>query len=336
MKKTILALGLSLILLLSAGCGSQNSNTGNQSGANDTPSNNVSSDQDTQQDTRPTEDRSGNPITLPDEVNAIISMAPSATQTLLDLGMKDKLVAVDTYSAMYFGLDSLPTFDMMEPDTEQIAVLEPDLMFTTGMSSSGGTDPYKPLRDVGVCVADIPSSSSIEAVKEDTRFIAACVGQEEKCEELIAVMEAELEEIAAIGSTITEPKTVLYEISCAPDIYTAGQGTFIQEMLDIVGAENIFADQENYISVTEEAAVSANPDVILTSVNYIDDPVGEIMGRSGWQNVTAIVNGDVYQVDANAVSLPNLHVIDGIKQIAVLVYPEAYADIENPFADNAA
>ena len=58
--------------------------------------------------------------------------------------MKDKLVAVDTYSALYFGLEDLPTFDMMEPDTEQIAVLEPDLMFTTGMSVKLNKTKIKP------------------------------------------------------------------------------------------------------------------------------------------------------------------------------------------------
>ena len=124
-------------------------------------------------DSRPDTDRSGNPITLPEKVDSIISMAPSATQTLLDLGLKEKLVAVDTYSAMYFGLEDLPTFDMMEPDTEQMAVLGADLIFTTGMSASDGADPFKPLRDIGVCVADIPSASSIDTMLEDTRFIAA-------------------------------------------------------------------------------------------------------------------------------------------------------------------
>ena len=97
-------------------------------------------------DNRPDTDRSGNPITLPDQVDSIISMAPSATQTLLDLGLRDKLIAVDTYSAMYFDLEDLPTFDMMEPDTEQMAVLDADLIFTTGMSASAGADPFKPLR----------------------------------------------------------------------------------------------------------------------------------------------------------------------------------------------
>ena len=99
-----------------------------------------------------------------------------------------------------------------------------------------------------------------------------------------------------------------------------------------IGAENLFGDQEGYRSVTEEAAVTRNPDVILTMVDYVDDPVGEIMGRTGWENVTAVVNGAVYQVNTNAVSLPNLHVVDGMKQMAKLIYPDAYAEIQDPFA----
>lgn len=287
-------------------------------------------------DSRPDTDRSDNPITLPDQVGSIISMAPSATQTLLDLGLEDKLVAVDTYSAMYFGLEDLPTFDMMEPDTEQMAVLDADLIFTTGMSASTGSDPFKPLRDVGVCVADIPSASSIDAMLEDTRFIAACVGAEETCEELIAKFQEELDQLSDIGAGIQDKKRVVVEIACAPDIYTAGSGTFMQEMLTVIGAENIFADQEGFVSVTEESVIALNPDVILTIVDYVEDPVGEILGRTGWENVTAVANEDVYLVNTNAVSLPNLHVIDGMKQLAKMIYPDAYAGIEDPFAVGAA
>ena len=326
--RKLCALILALVLLASAaGCAATENGSGEaeqeqQGGASAS--------------TLPDTDRSGNPIALPEEVNAVISMAPSITQTLLDLGVGGKLVAVDTYSAMYFGLEDLPTFDMMEPDTEQMAVLDADLVFTSGMSASTGTDPFQPLRDIGVCVADIPSSESLDAMLEDTRFIAACVGEQETCEDLIAQAQAEIDALSAIGSGITEKKRVLVEIASAPDIYTAGTGTFLQEMLTIIGAENIFGDHAGYLSVTEEAAVSLNPDVILTMVDYVDDPVGEILGRTGWENVTAVLNGAVYEVNTNAVSLPNLHVVDGMKQMAKLIYPEAYAGIEDPFAQDAA
>ena len=71
-------------------------------------------------------------------------------------------------------------------------------------------------------------------------------------------------------------------------------------------------------------------------VDYVDDPAGEILGRAGWENVTAVVNGDVYPVNTNAVSLPNLHVVDGMKQMAKFIYPEAYAEVEDPFAQDSA
>ena len=47
---------------------------------------------------KPTTDRSGNEVTIPEEVNSIVSMAPSTTQILIDLGLGDKIVACDTYS----------------------------------------------------------------------------------------------------------------------------------------------------------------------------------------------------------------------------------------------
>ncbi len=285
---------------------------------------------------RPDTDRSGNPITLPEQADRIISMAPSVTQTLLDLGLEERLIAVDTYSALYFGLEGLPTFDMMDPDTEQMAMLNADLIFTTGMSASGGADPFKPLRDIGVCVADIPSAAGIDAMLEDTRFIAACTGAEEACEERIAAFQAELDGLSAIGAGIGDKKRVVVEIACAPDIYTAGSETFMQEMLTVIGAENIFADQKGFVAVTEESVIAQDPDVILTMVDYVDDPVAEILNRSGWEHVTAVADGAVYQVNTNAVSLPNLHVIDGMKQMARLIYPEAYAEIADPFAPGAA
>lgn len=106
--------------------------------------------------------------------------------------------------------------------------------------------------------------------------------------------------MSSIGADITDKKRVVLEIACAPDIYTAGNGTFIQEMLMLIGAKNIFDDQDGFVTVTEESVIMLNPDVILTMVDYVEDPVSEILGRSGWEHVTAVSNGDVYLVNTNA------------------------------------
>ena len=261
----------------------------------------------------PTEDRAGNAIALPEEVNSIVSLAPATTQIIESLGLTDKLVGVDTQSPLYVaGLDELPQFDMMAPDVEQIAALEPDIVFASGISYLDG-DPFAALEGMGICVVDIPTSNSIAAVGEDVLFTAQCLGMADEGQALVDEMNA----------TIEDKKTVLFEISALPSIYSFGTGTFLDEMIALIGAENAFGDQEGWIAVAEEDAVASNPDVILTSVNYIEDPVGEILGRAGWEAVTAVANGDVYYIDNGASSLPNHHIVD---EMAVAVYPDADAE----------
>ncbi|MBR3053854.1 MAG: ABC transporter substrate-binding protein, partial [Firmicutes bacterium] len=137
-----------------------------------------------------------------------------------------------------------------------------------------------------------------------------------------------LDEIAEIGKTITEKKTVAFEISALPYIYSTGKGTFIDEMITLIGAENVYGDQESWIPVAEEDAVAADPDVILTSVNYLPDAVGEIMGRPGWEEVKAVKNGEVYYIDNASSSLPNQYVVKALLEMAKAVYPEYYGEVE--------
>ena len=75
----------------------------------------------------------------------------------------------------------------------------------------------------------------------------------------------------------------------------------------------------------EETIVAADPDVIFTNVNYIDDPVGEILGRDGWAGVTAIANRDVYYIDSNASSQPNQNIVVALRQMAEALYPDYFA-----------
>ena len=314
-KKKFLAVFIAIVMVLSlAACGGSGSGSG---GGGSQPDASV-----------PTQDREGNDISIPEKVERIVSLAPATTQILESVGKMDQVVGVDTQTPFYVsGVDSLPQFDMMEPDIEAIAALEPDIVFTTGMSYIEG-DPYSALIDLGICVVVIPSSNSLEGVKEDILFTAACVGETEKAQAIVDEMQKDLDEIAEIGKTITEKKTVAFEISALPYIYSTGKGTFIDEMITLIGAENVYGDQESWIPVAEEDAVAADPDVILTSVNYLPDAVGEIMGRPGWEEVKAVKNGEVYYIDNASSSLPNQYVVKALLEMAKAVYPEYYGEVE--------
>lgn len=276
----------------------------------------------------PTTDRAGNAIALPENPMKVVCLNSAVSEMLGDLGLLDRVVATDTYSPLYVpALAGLPQFDLMTPDVEQIAALEPDLVIITSMSFADGTNPYQPLIDMGVCVAVVPSSGTIADVQADILFVSQMFGQEEAGQALINAMQAKIDEIAAIGATITDKKGVFFEIGALPYLYSFGTGTFLDEMITIIGAQNVMGDQASWISVTEESAIAANPDVILTNINYIDDPVGEILARPGWENVAAVANGAVYQIDNQSSTLANSHIVKALIEMAQAVYPEAYAGI---------
>ncbi len=276
---------------------------------------------------KPTEDRSGAAINVPEEVDEIVCLAPSIAETLMDLNCTEYIIGIDTQTQAY-GYDTLssdlPAFDMMAPDNEQIAALKPDVVFVSGVTDVGGTDLYADLKEMDICVINIPSSSSIEGVREDILFIAACVDKVEEGNAIVEEMDAEIQKIADIGNTITDKKTVYFEIAAAPYAYSFGSQTFLNEMIELIGAENILATQEGWLSVDTESVIAANPDVIMTNVNYIENPVDEILTREGWSGVVAIQNRDVYYIDNQASSLPNENIVDALMEMAVSVYPEYY------------
>ena len=292
---------------------------------------------------KPTQDRAGNAITVPDKVEKIVSMAPSTTQVLIELGLGDKIVGIDTNSASF--ADKLPSgvaqFDMMSPDNEAIAALSPDIVFTSGMSSVGGTSPFQSLVDSGICVADIPSPSSIEGICDDLEFIGACVGKGMESLAYSKGLTAFMAGIEEIGKNIPaeEQKTVLVMMNVpsaeSPTIYTFGKGTYMNEMLEAIGAKNAFGDKEGWLSISIEEAIAANPDVILMDCNWMPDAADQVKALSGWENVNAIKNGAVYAVNEDLCSRPNQHVAEATLEWAKLIYSEKFNDFTKSFDDTA-
>lgn len=272
-------------------------------------------------------DPSGVEITVPEEINTVAVLAPSLAEMVVALGFGDKIEAYDTTSIGLEGLkEDAVVLDLSAPDMEQLVNLRPDVLLVTNLSLYDQENPYQTLIDLGVCVACVPTSDSIADIESDIAFVASVFGAQEKGQEIIDDMQSQVDQIAAIGKTITEKKSVYFEISAAPYMYSFGNGVFLNEMLELIGAENILASKSGWLGVTEEVVVNADPDVILTNVNYIDDPIGEIKSRSGWEAVAAVKNGEVYYIDNMASSVPDHNVVKALKEMAAAVYPEYYGE----------
>lgn len=298
--KKILALIMTLSMFVISGCSSQQDRT--------------------------VTDREGTEVNIPTKIEKIISTAPSNTEVLMALGLGDKLVAIDKYSTDIEGVNTeLPQIDFSNPDAETIIGLEPDIVIASGHNKTGSTeDPFKAISEAGIPVVYIPSSDSIDGIYKDIEFIADVVNEESKGKEIIDDMKVQVDEIKAIGDTITDKKSVYFEISPPPYLSSFGKSTFLNEMIEIIGAKNIFANEDGWISPTAEAIIDANPDVIITNAGYMENPTGEIKSRDAWENINAIKDNEVYLVDKNASSRPSQNAVKALRQMAEAVYPEYY------------
>ncbi|MEG2698699.1 MAG: ABC transporter substrate-binding protein, partial [Ruthenibacterium sp.] len=95
---------------------------------------------------KPTVDRAGNTIVLPETVKTVVVLAPSIAETMIAMGDADKIIAIDTQTQAnaYPELAAdLPAFDMATPDAEQLAALKPDLILASGLSIEAGVSPYQ-------------------------------------------------------------------------------------------------------------------------------------------------------------------------------------------------
>jgi iron complex transport system substrate-binding protein len=180
----------------------------------------------------------------------------------------------------------------------------------------------------------IPSGGGIAGIYRDIAFISGILGVPEGGEDLARGLKDTLDGIASVGSTIKNKKTVYFEISPAPNMVSFGSGTFLHEMIELIGAENIFAGTSGWIAPGAEAIAIKNPDVILTNVFWnksenssadgIPDPVAEILKRQGFARIQAVQNRAVYWIDSDTSSRPTHHISVAVLQMAKAVYPEYY------------
>ena len=268
-----------------------------------------------------TDDR-GVEIAFNEVPKTVVSLQPSNTEILFALGVGDKIVGAteyDTYPEEAQKIERVS--DTTNFNSERIIALKPDVVIAYTI---GDKDALKPLENAGIKVFVIQSATTFDDVYGDIEQIAAVMGVADKGKKLNEEIKAKIAEVQMKVKDVKTPKNVYLEVSPKPDIYTAGSSTFQQEILDAANVNNVFSDLNSWAKVSEEDVIAKNPDVILTTVNYTEDPIGEILGRDGWNTVTAIQNKAVLSIDTDISNRPGPRIGEAVELVAKAVYPELF------------
>ena len=249
-------------------------------------------------------DMFGREVTLTEPATRIVVMQPSDCEILCAIGCEDAIVGRGQYVDYPESILDVPVVQSgNETNIEEILALKPQVVLMNDMAQT--EEQVKQLEENGVRVV-VSKAADIEGVYYSIRMIGQLMGKEDNAEAVIADMQAAFENIRANSSN--EGKTVYFEVSPLQyGLWTAGKGTFMDELAEMCGLTNAFADVEDWAAISEEQVLARDPDYIVTISMYFGEgptPVEEIMGREGWSDLKAVRNGTIFNADSNAISRP--------------------------------
>ncbi|TMW73644.1 ABC transporter substrate-binding protein [Alteribacter natronophilus] len=269
------------------------------------------------------EDARGEAVTLDEEPAEVISLVPSNTELIYGLDAWDQLTAVTANDDYPPEVSEMDTVGDMSIDVEQVIEMDPDLVMASIINQP---DEINQIEDAGITVVVLNDANSFEELFDVIELAGSALGRTDEADDLISEMEQTVEEVRETGAEIPEDEraTVWFEVS--EDLYTTGSGTFADEMLTLIGADNVAGEEEMWVQFTEEDVVSRNPDVIvLTYGAYTEDARGQVLDRSAWQSVPAVENERIYELeDPNTVTRQGPRMIEGLQTLAEIIYPDRY------------
>lgn len=268
-------------------------------------------------------DATGTEITIPAEPKRIVSLLPSDTEILFALGLGDKVVGVSKWADYPAEAKTKPIIGDMNIDTEKVIAQKPDLVIGGATATKQGIEA---LRKLGVTVYAM-EPTTMEEVESSIKEVGRMTNTNVKADEVVAGMEAKVAAVKAKLQRVQADKmpTVFVEVSPAPDIYTAGKGTFMDELVSLAGGKNIFADITGWKKISAEQVIAKNPAIILSTHGVTADVQKGVSARAGWGQIDAVKNKRIVAVDTNLVSRPGPRLVNGLELFAKAIHPELFA-----------
>lgn len=261
-------------------------------------------------------DMMGRAVTLAEPATRVVALSAADCEVLFAVGAGDLLVGRGEYCDYPAEVLNVPAVQSgMETNLEQIIALKPQVLLMSAMAQT--EDQVNQLEAAGIaCV--VSDAKDIAGTYEAIALVGALTGHDAEAAQTVADMKASFEALRARAGEL-EGKSVYFEVSPLQyGLWTAGKGTFMDEIATMLGLKNVFADVSGWAEVSEEQVLAANPDFIVTIAMYYGEgqtPTEEILSRAGWQGVSAVQNGDILNLPNNELSRPGPRLAEGAQAL---------------------
>ena len=271
-------------------------------------------------------DMMGREIVLDAPATRVVALTAADCEILCALGCGDALVGRGEYCNYPASVNDVPAVQSgYETNIEQIISLEPQVLFMATMAQTA--EQVEALENAGIKVI-VSDAQDIDGVYTAIRLIGAVMGKNDEAEALVKQMTDAFARISAESEDTG--KTVYFEVSPLEwGLWTAGKGTFMDELATMCGLTNAFADLDGWAQISEEQVLDRDPDYIVTITMYFGEgptPVEEILSRPGWENLKAVRQRQVLNADNDEISRPGPRLMDAARTLHDFVYQPELAE----------
>ncbi|HQE01424.1 MAG: ABC transporter substrate-binding protein [Firmicutes bacterium] len=262
----------------------------------------------------------GREVTLEEPAQKVVSLVPSVTEIMFALGAGELVVGVSAYcNYPEAALDVPRVGDFDGPNLEAIVALEPDLVVAASLHK----ETVEALEDLGIPVLAL-DPMTFEEIYANILLLARAIGEEQAGEELVTAMKNRLAAVAeALGELEADERPVVFYENWYPGIWTAGEDTFIDEIIAWAGGRNLAWGISRWTEIQEEEVLARNPDIIIHGY-YEPWPVESFAQREGWEAVKAVQQGRIYFIDPDIISRTGPRVTDAVEELARLFHPDKF------------
>lgn len=260
-----------------------------------------------------------NEVVLNELPKKVISIAPSITETIFALGVENRIIGRTSFCDFPLEVENIEIIgSMRSPNIEKIIELQPDLIIA---STHFENEVYDKFIELGINILVLDPRNSFDGVYDMIEKLGQVFNVTQDANVLISEMKLRVDQV--MNKVKDQPKPIVYYVVGFGEHgdFTAGGGTFISDMIEMVGGINAAKDVEGW-KYNIERLIEQDPDILIVS-KYNDFKEGIILAN-GYNELTAIKEGRLFEIDNNTLDRQGPRLVLGLEELAKIIHPNLF------------
>jgi iron complex transport system substrate-binding protein len=264
-------------------------------------------------------DAFGRKVFLSKAPSRVVSMAPNVTEILFALGAGDQLAAVTQFCDFPPEARGKTQLRGTNPSAEQIVALKPDLVLVP--QDFMKPDLLQQLERLKVPTF-VLKATSVEDVLSQILTMARMLDRQREGDTVAAAMRRRLAVVSERVHALSRTR-VLYVLNSDP-LQTVGPGSFIHQLIDLAGGENIAPEGGGpYPRLSVEDVIARDPQVLIFPSGADEGiPDHEREQWRKWPSLSAVKRNRLVSVPSVLVDRPGPRIVEGLEMLARVIHPE--------------